>query len=285
MKHYPRHIGDFNRATRHLTRIERSIYSDLLDLYYESEKMLPLDINYICRKIIARTNEEVTGVVQVLNEFFTKTPTGYYQDRCEEEIERYQKNNSQQAMAGKASAAARLAKKQAKLNELPTDEPTSVQRPFNGASTELQPTINHEPINHEPINQSLGEESPKNKKLGLSNLIELGVNEQVAKDWIEVRKTKRAPLTKTALDAIVKEAEKANLSLNDAIRASVENSWQGFKADWYQNLNKQTNSQRPKTFQQMTEEEQKELRKKNAADAKRMLFGDDDFIDGVASHV
>jgi hypothetical protein len=35
----------------------------------------------------------------------------------------------------------------------------------------------------------------------------------------------------------------------------------------------------------MTEEEQKELRKKNAAEAKRMLFGDDDFIEGVASHV
>jgi len=113
----------------------------------------------------------------------------------------------------------------------------------------------------------------------------LGVSKQIANDWLEVRKAKRAALTKTALDAIIKEAQKANISFNDAIRVCVENSWQGFKADWYQNLNKQANSQRPKTFQQMTEEEQKELRKKNAAEAKRMLFGNDDFIDGVASHV
>lgn len=86
--------------------------------------------------------------------------------------------------------------------------------------------------------------APKTKKIGLSDLIGLGINEQFAQDWIEIRKAKRAPLTKTALDAIIKEAEKAKLSLNDAIRVCVENSWQGFKADWYQNLNKQSSGQR-----------------------------------------
>ena len=55
---------------------------------------------------------------------------------------------------------------------------------------------------------------------------------------------KRAPLTQTALDAIIKEAAKARLTLNDAIKACVENSWQGFKSDWYLNVNKQANGQR-----------------------------------------
>lgn len=90
----------------------------------------------------------------------------------------------------------------------------------------------------------IGASAQKPNKLGLKDLISLGVTEQIAKDWLEVRKMKRAPLTQTALDAIIKEADKARLTLNDAIKACVENSWQGFKADWYLNANKQANGQR-----------------------------------------
>ena len=109
MKHYPHHIGDFDRATRHLTRIERSVYRDLLDMYYDTEQRLPLDVPMICRKIIARSNEEVTAVQQVLNEFFNKTESGYRHERCEAEIEAYRSNCSQKAHAGKASAANKAA--------------------------------------------------------------------------------------------------------------------------------------------------------------------------------
>ena len=96
---------------------------------------------------------------------------------------------------------------------------------------------------------------------------------------------KRAPLTQTALDAIIKEAAKARLTLNDAIKSCVENSWQGFKADWYLNVNKSSNGNRPKLPSQMTEAERKAAHDEMTREAKRMVFGDDDFIDGVASHV
>ena len=43
MKHYPFHVSDFRSATAHLTRLERSIYRDLLDMYYELEHSLPLE--------------------------------------------------------------------------------------------------------------------------------------------------------------------------------------------------------------------------------------------------
>jgi len=32
MNYFPLHIGDFNSATRHLSRLERSIYLDLIML-------------------------------------------------------------------------------------------------------------------------------------------------------------------------------------------------------------------------------------------------------------
>jgi len=78
MKFYPHHIGDFDKATRHSTRLERSIYRDLLDVYYDTEQQLPLDLPKLCKKVIAKSDEESTTVEQVLNEFFIKTPTGWY---------------------------------------------------------------------------------------------------------------------------------------------------------------------------------------------------------------
>jgi uncharacterized protein YdaU (DUF1376 family) len=147
---YPHHIGDFDRATRHLMRIERSIYRDLLDVYYDTEQQLTLELPILCRKIIARTSEEVTAVEQVLNEFFTKTPTGWYHERCEEEIEAYRSSTSQKSVAGKASAAARALKKQEALNGVATgvttDVTTYVEQPNNGTPTNQEPrTINQEP--------------------------------------------------------------------------------------------------------------------------------------------
>lgn len=94
MKYYQHHIGDFDRATRHLTRLERSVYRDLIELYYDTEQPLTLDRAALCRKIIARSNDESTAVEQVLNEFFTETPTGWYHERCESEIEKYQVNKA-----------------------------------------------------------------------------------------------------------------------------------------------------------------------------------------------
>lgn len=60
----------------------------------------------------------------------------------------------------------------------------------------------------------------------------LGVEEQVAIDWLAIRKKKRAPLTDTAIKALIREAEKAGLSVGSAVQISAENGWSGFKASW-----------------------------------------------------
>jgi uncharacterized protein YdaU (DUF1376 family) len=135
MFHYPHHIGDFDKATRHLTRLERSIYRDLLDFYYESEKQLPLDLSFVCRRILANSNEERTAVEQVLNEFFHKTPDGWYHIRCEAEIDKFHANISQKSEAGKRSAEKRALKLQQALNGRSTD----VQRHSNGTPTNQEP--------------------------------------------------------------------------------------------------------------------------------------------------
>lgn len=223
MKYYQHHIGDFDKATRHLSRLERSIYRDLIELYYDTEQPLTLDRVSLCRKILARSNEEATAVEQTLNEFFTETPTGWYHGRCESEIERYHNSTSQKAQAGKASALKRAAKRQQALNE---------------NSTAVEQTLNGTPTNQEPLTNNQLKTPRKNRAVDFDPagaLVLLGVTELVARDFLSIRKKKRAPLTETALEDIKREAAKAALSLNDALEKCCARGWQGFEASWISN--------------------------------------------------
>lgn len=66
----------------------------------------------------------------------------------------------------------------------------------------------------------------------LKELIAIGVSEQVANDWMAVRKSKGATNTKTAFERIVKQIEKSGLTADECISIAVERSWQGFNAEW-----------------------------------------------------
>lgn len=59
-----------------------------------------------------------------------------------------------------------------------------------------------------------------------------GVNVQVAKDWMVIRKAKRLPLTLSALEGVIAEVAKTSLSLNDALLVSCRRGWAGFESSW-----------------------------------------------------
>lgn len=63
-----------------------------------------------------------------------------------------------------------------------------------------------------------------------------GFPEQLKSDFEKLRKAKRAPLTQTAMNGIISEAQKANITLEAAIQICCERGWQGFNADWLQNI-------------------------------------------------
>jgi hypothetical protein len=66
----------------------------------------------------------------------------------------------------------------------------------------------------------------------LSMLLNAGVENQIAKDWLSIRKIKRLPLTLTAFNAISKKITAAGLTMNAGIKICVEQGWAGFSADW-----------------------------------------------------
>ena len=59
-----------------------------------------------------------------------------------------------------------------------------------------------------------------------------GVSEQVWKDWLTLRKTKKAPVTETVVDSAKTEAAKANMSFNDFLVVWCRRGSQGLEADW-----------------------------------------------------
>lgn len=65
-------------------------------------------------------------------------------------------------------------------------------------------------------------------------------SEQIWSDFNALRNAKHAPLTETALNIIRKEADKAGISLEQALETCCMRGWQGFKAEWY--LKGQNNS-------------------------------------------
>ena len=76
------------------------------------------------------------------------------------------------------------------------------------------------------------------------SLLEIGVTPQVAEDWLKVRKAKKAANTETAFKRIQHEIQLSGLSADECITIAVERSWQGLKAEWVANYQRQS-PQRP----------------------------------------
>jgi hypothetical protein len=59
-----------------------------------------------------------------------------------------------------------------------------------------------------------------------------GVIDDVWRDFVKLRNAKKSPITQTALRGIEREAQKAGISLQEALEACCQRGWAGFKAEW-----------------------------------------------------
>jgi Helix-turn-helix domain len=107
-----------------------------------------------------------------------------------------------------------------------------------GVVNEVHPNqeyINQE-INQEVFNQEINQEQfVVSKKTEKQILHEFGIDGQLADDFLIIRKAKKLPLTKTAVEGIKREADKARLGINEAIKYCIEVGWAGFNSEWYAN--------------------------------------------------
>lgn len=72
-------------------------------------------------------------------------------------------------------------------------------------------------------------------------LINLGVDTDIADEFMLIRKKKKAINTKHAFEMMLAEANKAGISLAEAAKICVDNQWRGFKAEYMQGLRERNN--------------------------------------------
>jgi len=148
MHYYQFNIGDYAKATRHLSNNEDLAYRRLIELYYDTEKPLIKDVKKLSRLINMRENVE--DIKSVLDDFFIESKDGYTQNRIEREIVNYHSKADKARANGKLGG--RPKKPNAKLKK-PNPEP-KITQPVNLANPDLTGLkANQEPLtnNHKPL--------------------------------------------------------------------------------------------------------------------------------------
>lgn len=165
MHSYQHNIKTFNSATRHLTRVERSLYRDLIELYYDTEKPLTNCLERLARLVIAHSDEEKNALKYVLTEFFELTGDVYTHSFCDDEIDKFRSNNSAKAKAGRASAEARkkkAAERKRQRRQEKEQDPAHVESVLNEGEASVK---NQEPrtINQQPTTNNQEEDTASAK--------------------------------------------------------------------------------------------------------------------------
>jgi uncharacterized protein YdaU (DUF1376 family) len=202
MHYYQFSIGDYRAATAHLSNDEDLAYRRLLDMYYDTEQKIPLDTQWVSRRL--RVDAHV--VRDVLNDMFVRHEDGWFHARCDDVIQQYN------AMAEKNRANGRLGGR--KKNPVGSDsEPIA------------KATNNHKPetINQEPKKRTTVVAAPE------------GVSSEVWDSFVQHRKTKKAVITPLVISTIAEQAKIAGWTLENALKETCVRNWQSFKADWVAN--------------------------------------------------
>lgn len=238
MNYYEHHLGDYLRDTAHLSMLEDGAYRRLIDAYYIRETPLPLELRDVYRLVRAQSKQDREAVDTVLREFFVQTPEGWKHNRCDREIGRFQDKQRK----ARASAEARWSQRQshsegnanAYANASPDAMRTHMRTHSEGNAPRARPQTPD--TRHQSSEAELptvnGAGAPDAKPMTVDDLVAEGVPKQVASDWLKVRRAKKAPLTRTAWDAVKREAGQAGLTPAKAVQHAAEAGWQGFKAAW-----------------------------------------------------
>jgi uncharacterized protein YdaU (DUF1376 family) len=201
-QYMPLYTGDYLRDTRFLTPLKHGIYLLSLIHCWDSKGPMPLDEQEAAGICNCRSADEIEALRYVLGRFFVCNEYGHFNIRMQKEIERSESISGARSEAGKlgyqAKAKQLLSKSKASATTIsPSPSPSLTLSP---KKTEIQ--------------------APE------------GVSESVWQDFKTLRAKLRAPITATSMAGIVREAERAEVTMDVALRTCCERGWRGFKSEW-----------------------------------------------------
>lgn len=116
-----------------------------------------------------------------------------------------------------------------------TSEKSSLVKKVHGTSEKSSP-VTSEKSSHTKNNIKNTTQNTIKKTTQKSEseilLERFGITGQLAKDFIAHRKTKRGAISETQLSRLQKQADKAGISICEAVEICIERNWQGFNASW-----------------------------------------------------
>lgn len=215
MNFYKRFIGDITAKTGGLSLARMGAYDRLLDHFYSTEVPIPREEVYsICR---AMTKADRGDVDAVLQRFWSLEDEGYVQGKAEEVIAKARPLIDAARANGKKGGRPRKQNPD-KTQRVSGNNPEETQREPSAKASQSQSQT------HSP--------SLRSGEVGAEALP--GVPPELFRDYMAVRSDKKAKtFTATAARGLIREAEKAGITLVRAVEACCEYGWIGFNPEWY----------------------------------------------------
>ena len=215
------HIGDFLSGVMHMDSSEVGAYTMLIMAHYQAgEEGLPDDDKRLRR--ITKTNPKVwKRIKETVLEKFNLKDGRWTHKRVIEEI------NSIRKKAGPGRPKAEEGNPKQSLEKPIKDSQLENKLLKNNDSQKT----NHKPITNNQYKKNIIKK-PEN------------VSEQIWGDFVIHRKNKKAVITQTVIDNIIRESQKANWTLEEALKEMISRNWTGFKSGWVE-------SKKPKVLDAM----------------------------------
>lgn len=215
----PFYVADYLSDTMHLSPAEHGGYLMLI-LHYWKSGPIPDDDNRLA--IISRLGDAWSNSSSTLRAFFEQCDGMLVHRRIDKEKADASDNQERNQARAKAAAAKRWGNQQKNAQSNATSMPQAMLDECPSPS----PSPSDKPL------KSKTDTPAAPKYSALDDLINFGVEKQIAVDWLAVRKTKKLASTKTAIDGVLREIGKAGMSADDGLRICCERGWAGFNPSW-----------------------------------------------------
>lgn len=216
----PIYIGDYLASTSRLTTEQHGAYLLLIMDYWKNGP--PPDDDAVLAQICRMSPDAWSNARSTIRAFFEQDGSTLKHKRIDSELADAKDGKLKRIAKASAAAAKRWGK------NAPSNTPSNQQ-----AMPEQCPSPSPSPSKS---SSSLRSEEGSAKKSSAfcaqSYLISVGVDPGIAADWLTLRKSKKAAVTKTAIDGVERESSKAGLSLGDALAICCQRGWAGFNSTW-----------------------------------------------------
>jgi len=98
MHYYKFNISDWGLSTAHLSLEEEAIYFRLINHYYDTESLIPIETQSVFRRLRMGNQEEIA--LAILGEFFELTEQGWKHKKCESVLKDFRKTTKKNKANG-----------------------------------------------------------------------------------------------------------------------------------------------------------------------------------------